>query len=107
MAGGPEGGRQSDHDLLIRIDERVGEIRTDMQSVKETLRVHGERLYTLEQVPTEAQAEREERGPGFWMPRPMAIVVGFLVLLALGGALTLDLPKAEHLIHAAKSAAKP
>lgn len=99
MAGGvPAGtGGSADHDLLIRIDERVEEIQSNLAKTLDIVMDQGKRLVAVEgrTCPTIPQ--------GILLSRPVAIALAVLVLLVLGGALTLDLPRAEKVLTTAKT----
>ena len=90
-------GAGPDHDLLIRIDERVEEMQSSLTRTLDIIVEHGKRILVLEQrqCPTPPA--------GIVLSRPVAIAIAAIVLLALGGALTLDFPKAESIAHSIRS----
>ena len=87
-----------DHDLLIRIDERVGEIQGDMRGIRGIVDEHGTRISNLE-------AAEPIRQPGIFISKAVVWAGVLILVLALGGALTLDLHKAGEVVTLAKTAA--
>ncbi len=87
-----------DHDLLIRIDERVGEIKDDVRGISAVMENHDTRICALEStIPSKV--------PGIVISKAVAWAGILVLVLALGGALTLDLHKAGDVLELAKNAA--
>ena len=79
-------GQRSDHDILLIVEERVGDIKEDMGVVKASLADHHDRLINLE-------ARRIGRGGGVMVSKPMMYITLVVVVLAIAGAITVDFAK--------------
>ena len=113
MGGAADGILGDPERLLIRIDERVNQIRTEqlamgskltdvwglLENTSRQVEGHGVQIGALEnQV-----GEHLKRAPteGFFVPRWVLYGCGLLLLLALGGAFTLNLDRAAQVVSAA------